>query len=72
MVVQSVIGVESFAFFFRFCDEIEPLFLQFGKRGQEVKTKRSRTILRHLTVKNDGVIKLRGINTKNIVWLKGS
>lgn len=71
MVVQSVTGGNVF-FFFRFCDEIKPLVLQFGKKGQEVKTKRSSTILRHLTVKNDGKIKLRGINRKKLVWLKGS
>jgi hypothetical protein len=36
-------------------------------RGQEAKTKESRTILRHLTVTNDGGIKLRGINRKKSI-----
>jgi hypothetical protein len=60
-----------YPFFFWFCDEIKPLALQFGKRGQEVKIKRSRTVLRHLTVKNDGRIEMRGIKRKNAVWVEG-
>jgi hypothetical protein len=56
---------------FFFLTKLSPKLLQFEKRGQEVKIKRSRKILRHLTVKNDGTIEMRGINRKNAIKRKG-
>lgn len=53
-----------FFFFFLFCDEIKPRSLRSGERSRIYKTEGSRIILRHLTVKNDGGVKLRGINRK--------
>jgi hypothetical protein len=47
--------------------KLSPSLLQFGKRGRKVKIKRSRTTLRHLTVKNDGGLEMRGIKRKNSV-----
>jgi hypothetical protein len=48
--------------------KLRPSLLQFGKRGREVKIKRSRT-LRHPTVKNDGRRKMGGIKRRNSVYM---